>query len=69
MFTKGIKKEYNSTFVRQTFNSAVLDSACSKTVCQKVWQDFWIDSLRDGDFQKVVTCESTNPSKFGSGQS
>ena len=69
MFTKGIKEEYSNTFVRETFNSAVLDSGCSKTVCGRVWYDCYIDSLTDGDLQKVVENDSTNSFKFGSGQS
>ena len=45
LFTKDIKDEYINQFVGETLNAAVLDSGCTKTVCDKLWLDCYIDSL------------------------
>ena len=48
-------------------NCAVLDSACSSTVCGKVWLDGYLKSLDKEDGGKVVQAEGAKIFKFGGG--
>ena len=47
--------------------TAVLDSACSSTVCGKVWLDGYLKSLDKEDRGKVVQAEGAKIFKFGGG--
>ena len=44
---------------------ALLDSGCTKTVCGEVWLQYFLDSLRNEEYLKVVVSESKNMFKFG----
>ena len=48
-------------------NCAVLDSACSSTVCGKGWLDNYIESLDNSDRAKVLQSEGQRVFKFGGG--
>ena len=57
-----------SVFVAEAFNTAVIDTACTKTVCGSNWLHQYVDSL-DEKSQKKITCsESKTPFKFGDGK-
>ncbi|ESO90517.1 hypothetical protein LOTGIDRAFT_164106 [Lottia gigantea] len=46
---------------------AVLDTACSKTVCGKKWFDDFVSLLTDEERSKIVTKSSSKTFKFGDG--
>ena len=48
-------------------NCAVLDSACSCTVCGKLWLDGYLKSVDKEDQNKVYQTEGVNIIKFGGG--
>ena len=48
-------------------NCAVLDSACSSTVCGKLWHDGYLKSLDKADQNKVYQTEGVKFFKFGGG--
>ena len=57
-----------SVFVAEAFNTAVIDTACTKTVCGSNWLYQFVESL-DDESQKKITCsESKTPFKFGDGK-
>ena len=68
LFTKSIKDSYSNQFVMETFNKAVLDSGCSRTVCGKDWLDCYIQSLPDNISKIVDEKESNVLFKFGDGK-
>ncbi|XP_071114334.1 uncharacterized protein [Haliotis cracherodii] len=47
---------------------AVLDSACSSTVCGRMWLDVYMDSLDKKDRDTVTRCEGVKMFKFGGGE-
>ena len=49
-------------------NSAVLDSACSSTVCGKAWFDAYLNSLSPENHQKVIKMEGEKVFRFGGGE-
>jgi hypothetical protein len=51
----------------EAHSCAVLDSACSSTVCGKNWIDSYIDSMDDCDRRKIVCRKGTKMFKFGGG--
>ena len=67
MFSKEVYKCYIKNFVGETFNHAVLDSGCTKTVCGKIWLNNYSDTLSTDDKQKVVESKSETKFKFGDG--
>ena len=58
LFSKKVYNCYINKFVMKTFNHAVLDSGCTKTVCRESWLNNYIDTLPAGDKQKVVESKS-----------
>ena len=58
---------YINKFVGETFNHAVLDSGCTKTVCGESWLNNYIDTISADDKQKVVESKSDTKLKFGDG--
>lgn len=48
-------------------NCAVLDSACTSTVCGRRWMDCFIQSLNDHDKSKLKSSDSAKMFKFGGG--
>ena len=49
----------------ETFNMALLDSGCTKTVCGEAWLELYINSLPDREKKNVVENKSSNMFKFG----
>lgn len=48
-------------------NCAVLDSACSSTVCGRTWFNSYMDSLNETERSQVINHESSKVFKFGGG--
>ena len=55
-------------FYTESRNSAVLDSACSSTVCGKSWLNDYINSLDGYNCEKVKRIDSQKVFRFGGGQ-
>ena len=53
--------------LRETMGYALLDTGCSKTVCGKMWLDWFLDTLSDEERNKVSYYESFAVYKFGNG--
>lgn len=53
----------NQTFVAETYGTAVIDTACTKTVCGRDWMNKFIDM----GGQVLSSVESNRPFKFGHG--
>ena len=54
--------------VGDTLNHAVLDSGCTKTVCDASWLDSYIETLSECDWKKIVQSKSETKFKFGDGK-
>ena len=54
-------------FTTEAMNCAVLDSACSSTVCGKDWLDSYMSSLTEQQKREVKVKESNKIFKFGGG--
>ena len=54
--------------VAETVNCAILDSACTSTVCGEGWLRCYLDSLDCESRRKVKEFESSTKFKFGNGQ-
>ena len=53
--------------VSETFNCAILDSACSSTVCGVDWMESYLESLPNDKLGQVIEEESKKTFKFGDG--
>ena len=67
LFAKGVPDSYSSTFVAETFNSTLLDSGCSKTVCGSGWYNSYLAALPEIETKNIIEQESNSSFKFGSG--
>ena len=67
LFT-GYKSDNLSQLAMDAQNCAVLDSACSSTVCGQSWIDNYIDSLDSDERGKVLRTPSEKVFKFGAGE-
>ena len=68
LFTKSTSaKEYEILTV-EAYGAAILDTACSKTVCGQVWYDNYLSSLSDKDRNSIDTQDSHKLFKFGDGE-
>ena len=68
LFTsKAIESEYAKDFLSETFNAAVLDSGCSKTVCGEEWFNSYMNSLKKEDVDKIEEKQSASQFRFGNG--
>ena len=54
-------------FTSEAMNCAVLDSACSSTVCGRRWMDSYMNSLDEDQKQKIARSDSARIFKFGGG--
>ena len=52
------------SLVAETFNMALLDSGCTKTVCGEAWLQHYVQSL-SYEYKQLETLESINIFKFG----
>ena len=66
LFKKKKKNEMNQ-LGEEGIGCAVLDTACTSTVCGKRWLDSFIQSLSDAEKPKVKQGESRRNFKFGGG--
>ena len=57
-----------TVFVTETYNTAVIDTACTKTVCGSKWFYKLFDSLDEMSQRKITFHESKTPFKFGDGE-
>ena len=67
LFSIEVYNCYINKFRGETFNHAVLDSGCTKTLCGESWLNNHIDTLSADDKQKVVESKSDTKFKFGDG--
>ena len=58
LFSQETFECYNTKFVGETLNGAVLDSGCTQAACGKTWLSNYIDSLTDADKAKVTEGKS-----------
>ena len=56
-------------FMTESFGAAVLDTACTRTVCGRKWLDNYLESLNDENLDNVQHCNSNRKFKFGDGVS
>ena len=54
-----------NTLLGETFNMALLDSGCTKTVCGEAWLELYTNSLTETEKKKVKENKSSNLFKFG----
>lgn len=66
MFT-GFHKNEVSLLGTEARNCAVLDSACSSTVCGKTWLESYLSSLKESEREEIVRREGHKIFKFGGG--
>ena len=55
------------SLISETFNKALLDSGCTKTVCGEVWLEHFLQSLSYEEYKQVENFEGYNIFKFGDG--
>ena len=55
-------------FVNEAFGSAVIDTACTKTVCGEKWMNMYLKMLNDEGQKNVCTSKSAQSFKFGDGE-
>ena len=68
VFLTGFNKCGVRRFGEEARKCAVLDSACTSTVCGEAWMDDYLTSLSPADRRKVTQCESKKVFKFGGGE-
>lgn len=66
LFT-GFHRNEVSLLGTEARNCAVLDSACSSTVCGKTWLESYLSSLKESELEEIVRREGHTIFKFGSG--
>ena len=66
--SKEIESQCFKEFMRETFNSAILDSGCSKTVCGEEWLKSYISSLSEKEVSRVEEQKSVAKFRFGDGK-
>ncbi len=64
LFTQA-KKEELALLSYETINCAVLDCACSSTVCGTEWMTCYLDTLNEDDKKNVKKNEGHKVFKFG----
>ena len=55
-------------FTTEAYNTAVIDTACTKTVCGSKWLYQFVTSLGEKSQKEITFCESKTPFKFGDGE-
>ena len=55
-------------FMVEALGSAVIDTACTRTVCGEKWLDSYVQGLDESKIQQVINMESSKPFKFGDGK-
>ena len=54
-----------SVFVSESFDSAVIDTACTSTVCGRKWLGRYVSSLEVGQQKEIVRNHSDVTFRFG----
>ena len=67
LFT-GYHKGYTAQLSIDARNCAVLDSACSSTVCREIWLENYLNSLDHEDRRKIKRSFGRKTFKFGGGE-
>ena len=67
LFTKSASPSAYEIFTVEAFGAAILDTACSKTVCGQRWFDNYMSNLSQFDKDKVTYTASSKLFKFGDG--
>lgn len=57
----------NEIFMIESYGAAVLDTACTKTVCGKRWLNDYISELSDFENKNITISESNQEFRFGDG--
>ena len=68
VFYTEIEECYLESFLGESFNSAVLDSGCSRTLCVETWFKCYRDSLSSEDQNRIQEFESNVDFKFDDGK-
>ena len=55
------------SFVRESFNSAILDSGCTSNVCGQSWLECYINGLDADEKKCIIETRSDTNFKFGDG--
>jgi len=63
----GKSDEHMTGLVKECIGKALLDSACTKTVCGATWLDLYMDTLSDDDKALVEVSKSDTMFRFGDG--
>ena len=57
-------EDSTETLVSETFNMALLDSGCTKTVCGETWLQHYLHSLSFDEYKQIETSKSDSSFKF-----
>ena len=68
LFTQKLVLSPQEVFVTEAYNTAVIDTACTKTVCGSKWLYKFIESLDEKSQNEITFRESKTPFKFGDGE-
>ena len=63
----GKSDEDMAGLVGECFGKALLDSACTKTVCGETWMKVYLDTLDENDMKLVETLHSDSKFIYGDG--
>ncbi|XP_034552315.1 uncharacterized protein LOC117821880 isoform X2 [Notolabrus celidotus] len=55
-------------FMVESLGSAVIDTACTRTVCGEKWLNDYLNGLKPSDLQKIQDTKSARSFKFGDGR-
>ena len=66
LFTKS-KKSENEIFLTESMGCAIIDTACTRTVCGKTWFEDFVNSLEEQDKDSIEERESNRKFRFGDG--
>ena len=67
LFTKEHKTK-NEALLMESFGCAIIDTACTKTVCGRRWYEQYVDQLEQKKKKKIKTSTSRKTFKFGNGK-
>ena len=67
LFTKESHNQHE-IFVIESLGSAIIDTACTRTVCGKQWLQHFIEQLDIHDREQVISVPSNKAFKFGDGK-
>ena len=68
LFTKTLPTSEYDIFMVEAYGAAILDTACSKTVCGQSWLDNYVENISDSDKSKVISNSSKRRFRFGDGR-